>query len=62
MSVPVRKLQAFGQAWRQENVRMANYTTARVGGTVLGLVPVIAVLKSCVKQLRSCGVKVCPSS
>ena len=40
MSVPVRKLQAFfGQAW-QENVRMANYTTARVGGTVLGLVPV----------------------
>ena len=40
MSIPVRKLQAFfGQAW-QENVRMANYTTARVGGTVLGLVPV----------------------
>lgn len=40
MSYPIRKLQAFfGQNW-QENVRMANYTTARVGGTVLGMVPV----------------------
>jgi len=40
MSVSIKKLQEqFGQKL-QENVRMANYTTARVGGPVAGLLPI----------------------
>ncbi len=40
MNFPIRKLQALFGEKLQENVRMANYTTARVGGPVLGLLPV----------------------
>lgn len=38
MSIPIRKLQALFGARLQENVRMANYTTSRVGGPALGLI------------------------
>ena len=40
MSIPMRKLQALFGARLQENVRMADYTTSRVGGPALGLVSV----------------------
>ncbi|MEL7645462.1 MAG: UDP-N-acetylmuramate dehydrogenase [Anaerolineaceae bacterium] len=40
MSIPMNQLQALLGARLQENVRMANYTTSRVGGPALGLVAV----------------------
>jgi len=40
MSIPIRKLQETFGARLQENVRMANYTTSRVGGPALGLIAV----------------------
>ncbi|MFZ3069642.1 MAG: UDP-N-acetylmuramate dehydrogenase [Anaerolineaceae bacterium] len=40
MTFPIRKLQALFGDRLQENVRMSNYTTSRVGGPVLGLLPV----------------------
>jgi len=40
MSVPIRKLQEIFGGRLQENVRMANYTTSRVGGPALGLIAV----------------------
>jgi len=40
MNIPMNKLQALLGARLQENVRMANYTTSRVGGPALGLVAV----------------------
>jgi UDP-N-acetylmuramate dehydrogenase len=40
MSIPMRKLQALFGARLQENVRMADYTTSRVGGPALGLISV----------------------
>jgi len=40
MNIPMRKLQALFGARLQENVRMADYTTSRVGGPALGLISV----------------------
>ncbi len=58
MSIPMRKLQDFFGARLQENVRMANYTTSRVGGPALGLVSVntIAELRDAANALWSLDV------
>ncbi len=58
MNIPMRKLQALFGARLQENVRMADYTTSRVGGPALGLVSVntIAELRDAANALWSLDV------
>lgn len=58
MKIPMRKLQALFGDRLQENVRMADYTTSRVGGPALGLVSVntIAELRDAANALWSLDV------
>ena len=58
MNIPMRKLQALFGARLQENVRMADYTTSRVGGPAFGLVSVntIAELRDAANALWSLDV------
>ena len=58
MNIPLSKLQALFGARLQENVRMADYTTSRVGGPALGLVSVntIAELRDAANALWSLDV------